>query len=119
MSAAIVQPVFTIGHSNLEFAKFVASLKQHGIQALADVRSSPYGQYHPQFNRESTGTHWRREKRPRSLGINLFTIGFPQKSVREFFTALREAGVTRVVDVRLNYNSQLAGFQKKTTYPIS
>jgi uncharacterized protein (DUF488 family) len=53
MSADIQQPVFTIGHSNLEFAKFVALLKQHGIQAVADVRTSPYSQYNPQFNRES------------------------------------------------------------------
>jgi uncharacterized protein (DUF488 family) len=45
--------VFTIGHSNLEFAKFVALLKQHGIQAVADVRSSPYCQHHSQFNRQS------------------------------------------------------------------
>ncbi|MSU56606.1 MAG: DUF488 domain-containing protein [Pedosphaera sp.] len=52
MSADTHQPVFTIGHSNLEFAKFVALLKQHGIQAVADVRSSPYSQYNPQFNRE-------------------------------------------------------------------
>lgn len=45
-------PVFTVGHSNLEIGKFVALLKQHGIQAIADVRSSPYSQYNPQFNRE-------------------------------------------------------------------
>jgi len=52
MSVEIHQPVFTIGHSNLEFAKFVALLKQHGIHAVADVRSSPYSQFNPQFNRE-------------------------------------------------------------------
>jgi uncharacterized protein (DUF488 family) len=52
MSANNSQPVFTIGHSNLEIGKFVALLKQHGIQAIADVRSSPYSQYNPQFNRE-------------------------------------------------------------------
>lgn len=46
------RPVFTIGHSNLEIGRFVALLKQHGIQAIADVRSSPYSQYNPQFNRE-------------------------------------------------------------------
>jgi uncharacterized protein (DUF488 family) len=53
MSARIHQPVFTIGHSNLEFARFAVLLKQHDIQAVADVRSSPYSQYNPQFNRES------------------------------------------------------------------
>ncbi|MBI2948388.1 MAG: DUF488 domain-containing protein [Verrucomicrobia bacterium] len=45
-------PIFTIGHSNLEVGKFLALLKQQGIQAIADVRSSPYSQYNPQFNRE-------------------------------------------------------------------
>ena len=53
MSADTQQPVFNIGHSNLEFAKFVALLKRHSIQAIADVRSSPYSQYNSQFNRES------------------------------------------------------------------
>lgn len=47
------------------------------------------------------------------MEIKLFTIGFTQKTAREFFTALKEAGVKRVVDVRLNNNSQLAGFSKK------
>src|SRR6266705_3804026 len=52
MSADTHQPVFTIGHSNLEFPRFAALLNQHGIQAVADVRSSPYSQHNPQFNRE-------------------------------------------------------------------
>ena len=52
MNAETQQQVFTIGHSNLEFAKFVALLKQHCIQAVADVRSSPFSQYNPHFNRE-------------------------------------------------------------------
>src|ERR1035437_4011139 len=52
MSADSHQPVFTIGHSNLEFSKFLALLKQHGTQAVADVPSSPYSQYNPQFTRE-------------------------------------------------------------------
>ncbi|HTI98943.1 MAG TPA: DUF488 domain-containing protein, partial [Dongiaceae bacterium] len=30
----------------------MALLKQHSIQAIADVRSSPYSQYNPHFNRE-------------------------------------------------------------------
>jgi len=45
--------------------------------------------------------------------VRLFTIGFTKKTAREFFTALREAGVRRVVDVRLSNASQLAGFTKK------
>ncbi len=47
------------------------------------------------------------------MEIKLFTIGFTQKSAQEFFTALKDAGVKRVVYVRLNNNSQLAAFSKK------
>ena len=43
----------------------------------------------------------------------LFTIGFAKKSAREFFEVLRKAGVRKVVDIRLNNVSQLAGFTKK------
>jgi uncharacterized protein (DUF488 family) len=46
--------------------------------------------------------------------INLFTIGFTQKSAQKFFDALKQAGVKRVIDTRLNNVSQLAGFAKKT-----
>jgi uncharacterized protein (DUF488 family) len=47
------------------------------------------------------------------MEIELFTIGFTRKTAREFFTSLKDAGVRRVVDVRLNNDSQLAGFSKK------
>ena len=47
------------------------------------------------------------------MEIELFTIGFTQKTAREFFTTLKAVGVKRVLDVRLNNNSQLAGFSKK------
>lgn len=45
--------------------------------------------------------------------ITIFTIGFAGKSAQEFFEALRAAGVKRLIDVRLNNVSQLAGFTKK------
>lgn len=45
--------------------------------------------------------------------MNLFTIGFTKKSAETFFEALRRSGAKRVVDVRLNNVSQLAGFAKK------
>lgn len=45
--------------------------------------------------------------------MRLFTIGFTKKSAFQFFETLRGAGVMRVVDVRLNNASQLAGFTKK------
>jgi len=45
--------------------------------------------------------------------VKIFTIGFTNKKAEEFFEKLRTAGVKRVVDVRLNNISQLAGFSKK------
>jgi uncharacterized protein (DUF488 family) len=45
--------------------------------------------------------------------MKLFTIGFTKKSARRFFELLRSSGAKRVVDVRLNNVSQLAGFAKK------
>src|SRR5258707_3991953 len=45
--------------------------------------------------------------------MKLFTIGFTKKSAEQFFSYLSRAGVVRLVDVRLNNVSQLAGFSKK------
>jgi len=44
--------------------------------------------------------------------MRLFTIGFTKKSAEEFFTILHNTGVSRIVDVRLNNTSQIAGFAK-------
>lgn len=45
--------------------------------------------------------------------MKLFTIGFTKKSAEAFFTKLKLSGAKRVVDVRLNNVSQLAGFAKR------
>ncbi len=45
--------------------------------------------------------------------MKIFTIGFTKKSAETFFTKLKSSGVKRLVDVRLNNVSQLAGFTKK------
>ena len=45
--------------------------------------------------------------------MRICTIGFTHKTAEDFFTRLRKAGVKRVVDVRLNNVSQLAGFSKR------
>lgn len=45
--------------------------------------------------------------------MKIFTIGFTKKSAETFFTRLKSAGVRRLIDVRLNNVSQLAGFTKK------
>ena len=45
--------------------------------------------------------------------MKILTIGFTKKSAETFFTRLKGTGVQRIVDVRLNNVSQLAGFAKK------
>jgi len=45
--------IYTIGHSNHPTEKFIGLLRQHGITAVADVRSAPYSRHHPQFNTKS------------------------------------------------------------------
>ena len=45
--------------------------------------------------------------------MKLFTIGFTKKPARRFFELLGSSGAKRVVDVRLNNVSQLAGFAKR------
>ena len=45
--------VYTIGHSNHPVEHFLHLLGQHGIEAVADVRSSPYSRFNPQYNREN------------------------------------------------------------------
>lgn len=47
--------VCTIGHSNHSEAAFLALLEGAGIDAVADVRSTPYSRRNPQFNRETLG----------------------------------------------------------------
>jgi uncharacterized protein (DUF488 family) len=43
----------------------------------------------------------------------LFTIGFTKTDAESFFETLGQAGVRRVIDVRLNNSSQLSGFAKR------
>ncbi len=45
--------------------------------------------------------------------MEIYTIGFTKKTAAQFFGALRSAGIRRLVDVRLNNSSQLAGFTKR------
>ena len=45
--------------------------------------------------------------------IKVFTIGFTKKTADVFFKKLKQSSAKRIVDVRLNNISQLAGFAKK------
>ena len=44
--------------------------------------------------------------------MKVYTLGFTKKTAQEFFTLIKENGVELLIDIRLNNNSQLAGFSK-------
>jgi uncharacterized protein (DUF488 family) len=45
--------------------------------------------------------------------MEIYSIGFTQKSAGQFFDLLKSHGIRRLLDVRLNNVSQLAGFSKR------
>lgn len=45
--------------------------------------------------------------------MNVYTIGFTKKPARRFFELVKSSGARRIIDVRLNNVSQLAGFAKR------
>ncbi len=49
--------------------------------------------------------------------MNIYTIGFAQKSAEEFFKLLTDNGVKKLIDIRLNNKSQLAGFANAKHLP--
>ena len=50
--------------------------------------------------------------------MKVYSIGFTKKTAAEFFTSLRQAGIRRLLDVRLHNASQLAGFTKRDDLPF-
>jgi uncharacterized protein (DUF488 family) len=45
--------------------------------------------------------------------VEIYSIGFTKKTAEQFFSILKSAGIRRLLDVRLNNVSQLAGFSKR------
>ena len=45
--------------------------------------------------------------------MEVYTISFTKRTAADFLEAMKRAGVKRLLDVRLNNSSQLAGFTKK------
>jgi uncharacterized protein (DUF488 family) len=45
--------------------------------------------------------------------MEIYSIGFTQKNASQFFDTLKANGIERLLDVRLNNTSQLAGFAKQ------
>ena len=57
------------------------------------------------------------DKSAKRRAIKLFTIGFTKKTAEEFFNLLTDAGVRRIVDVRLNNDGTLSGFTRQAHLP--
>lgn len=49
--------------------------------------------------------------------MKLYTIGFTKKNAESFFEILREHGIQRLVDIRVNPKGQLSGFAKQNDLP--
>jgi hypothetical protein len=62
-------PLFTIGHSTHDFAHLLGLLQLAKIAFVADVRSTPYSQRLPQYNREEL------QKRMHEGGIDYTFLG--------------------------------------------
>jgi uncharacterized protein (DUF488 family) len=45
--------------------------------------------------------------------MEIYSIGFTQKTAEQFFSKLKSTGIRLLLDVRLNNVSQLAGFAKR------
>jgi uncharacterized protein (DUF488 family) len=45
--------------------------------------------------------------------LRLYTIGFTAKSAEQFFSLLNESEASKLIDIRINRTSQLAGFAKE------
>lgn len=98
--------IYTIGHSNGTVERLLGLLRQHGITAVADVRSQPYSRFNPQFNREALASAMKdagleyvflgQELGARSDDPSCYRDGRPQYSLMAK-TQLFERGIARLV----------------------
>ena len=49
----MVNTVYTIGYSGFSIDDFVATLKKHNVSLVVDVRSSPFSNYFPEYNKDA------------------------------------------------------------------
>ena len=52
----MVNTVYTIGYSGFSIDDFVATLKKHNVLLVVDVRSSPFSNYFPEYNKDALET---------------------------------------------------------------
>ena len=111
--------LYTIGHSNHHFDKFAGLLRDHGIELLVDVRSTPYSRYSPHFNKDSfitflpkhnieyvySGKHlggrptdpscYKNKRLPKEGADYLHEVDYPQVMLRPWFVK----GIQRLVEL--------------------
>ena len=114
--------VYTIGHSTHSAEAFLALLRQHGVEALADVRSSPFSRFNPQFNREALEQFLKangvryvflgKELGARSDDRSCYDHGRVQYS-RLAQTALFQSGIGRVLKGAAKYRVTLMCAEKE------
>ena len=114
--------VFTIGHSTHSLEALVALLKQHGVTALADVRSAPFSRFNPQFNKDALERSLKaqgikyvflgRELGARSDDRSCYENGRVQYS-RLARTALFHSGIERVMRGAQDHNIALMCAEKE------
>ena len=64
--------IFTLGHSTLPIASFIAVLEAYGVERLLDIRTIPRSRHNPQFN----GTALAESLNPRHLEyVHLKALG--------------------------------------------
>ena len=49
--------LYTIGYSKHTLESFIAALKKYGINAIADVRSTPFSRFKSEFNKNFLSEH--------------------------------------------------------------
>ena len=121
MSAA-EHPVLTIGHSTHSAEAFLALLRMHGVEAVADVRSSPFSRFNPQFNRDAleqflktNGIRYAflgRELGARSEDRSCYDHGRVQYA-RLARTALFQSGLDRVLEGAARFRMALMCAEKE------
>lgn len=49
----MINTIYTIGYTGFDIDKFIEKLKKENINAVIDVRSTPYSHYYTDFNKEN------------------------------------------------------------------
>ena len=108
-----MKAVHTVGHSTHDIEKFIGLLKQHGVNAVGDVRSQPYSRYQPQFSQDSLKKELQRagisyvflgdELGARSEDPECY-IGDQVSYTKLAQTPLFQAGLDRIASGVENYN---------------